>query len=128
MNSIYNEVSSSINISWTPPPAITIPPASRPERFYCTQIVTGTETISRGCNRSEEINEDISFVLSNIMCGVNYNITVIPFNRLGDGAARLVELPGMEIVYNHYDATLIEDLTNGLFLISLFIDVRLSID
>ncbi len=101
MDSIYNEISNSINISWTPPPAITITPASSPERFYCVQIVTGTETISRGCNRSEEMNEDTSFELSDITCGVNYDITVIPFNRLGDGQVRLVELPGMAIVYNH---------------------------
>ncbi len=101
MKSIYNEISNSINISWIPPPAITIPPASRPERFYCVQIVTGTETISRGCNRSEEMNEDTSFGLSDIMCGVNYDISVIPFNRLGDGQVRLVELPGMAIVYSH---------------------------
>ncbi len=95
MVSIYNEISSTITISWTPPSAITIPPASTPERFYCVQIVTGTETVSRGCDRSVDMNEDTSFVLSDVTCGVNYNITVIPFSRLGDGPARMVEFPGI---------------------------------
>ncbi len=56
--------------------------------------MTGTGTISRGCNRSEDMT---SFILSNVTCGVNYDITVIPFNRLGDGPARLVEFPGIII-------------------------------
>lgn len=91
----YNVVDSTANILWSPPPALTIPPADRPEIFYCVQIVIdGSNAESRGCNRTGDKNEDTSIMWQNIMCGVNYDITVIPFNRLGDGPARTLEFPG----------------------------------
>ena len=59
-------------------------------RFYCVEVVnqtaaTMTTIQSIGCNRSEDRNEETSVMLENIVCGVNYKITITPFNVVGDG-------------------------------------------
>ena len=60
-------------------------------RFYCVEVVnqtaaTMTTIQSIGCNRSEDRNEETSVMLENIVCGVNYKITITrTFNVVGDG-------------------------------------------
>ena len=68
-------------------------------RFYCVEVVnqtaaTMTTIHSIGCNRREDRNEETSVMLGNIVCGVNYRITITPFNVLGDGRQSSTLLPG----------------------------------
>ena len=84
MNSVFSAVDRTLNVSWTAPPAITIPPATRPEILYCVEINNGTATESIGCNRTGDMNEETSVIISGIVCGVNYDVTITPFNRVGD--------------------------------------------
>ena len=102
LNSVFSAVDRTLNISWTAPPAITIPPATRPEIFYCVEINNGTATESIGCNRAGDMNEETSVIISDIVCGVNYNIIITPFNRVGDGVNSNVFFPGMtfKVAYN----------------------------
>ena len=95
MNSVFSAVDRTLNISWTAPPAITIPPATRPEIFYCVEINNGTATESIGCNRTGDMNEETSVIISDIVCGVNYDVTTTPFNRVGDGVISTLIFPGM---------------------------------
>ena len=95
LNSEYSAVDGTFNVSWTAPPAIVIPPATTPERFYCVEISNGTGTESISCNRTGDMNNETSVIISDIVCGVNYNVTVTPFNRVGAGEASSVSFPGM---------------------------------
>ena len=95
MKSVFNIVDRTLNISWTDPPAITIPPATRPEILYCVEINNGTVTESIGCNRLGDMNEETSVIISDIVCGVNYNVTITPFNRVGNGVNSNVSFPGV---------------------------------
>ena len=95
LKSVYSSVDRTLNISWTAPPAITIPPAIRPEIFYCVEINNGTATESIDCNRTGDINEETSVIISDIVCGVNYDVTITPFNRVGDGVMSTVIFPSM---------------------------------
>jgi len=94
LNSQYDVIDRTLNISWTAPSAITIPPASRPEIFYCVKINDGAAIEFIGCNRNEDMNENQTIVLSDIVCGIYYDITIIPFNRVGDGNISEVSFPG----------------------------------
>ena len=85
LNSVFSAIDRTLNISWTAPPAITIPQATRPERFYCVEINNGTATESIGCSRTGDMNEETSVIISDIVCGVNVSVTITPFNRVGDG-------------------------------------------
>jgi len=69
-------------------------PATRPEIFYCVEINNGTAIASIGCNRTGERNEETSVVISDIVCRVNYVITITPFNRVGDGVNSTLSFPG----------------------------------
>ena len=102
LNSVFSAVDRTLNISWTAPPAITIPPATRPEIFYCVEINNGTATESIGCNRPGGMNEETSVKISDIVCGVNYDVTITPFNSVGDGVNSDVSFPGMtfKLEYN----------------------------
>jgi len=51
-----------MNISWTAPAAITVPPDTRPEIFYCVEINNGVSTDFLGCNRTGDMNEETSVV------------------------------------------------------------------
>ena len=93
MNSAYSTVRT-LTISWTAPPAIPIPPATEPEIFYCVEINNGTATESIGCNRTRDMNEETSVMISDIVCGVNVSVTITPFNRVGDGQNSMVLFPG----------------------------------
>ena len=95
LNSVYSSADRMLNISWTAPPAITIRPASRPEIFYCVEINNGTAIESIGCNRTGHMIEETSVVISDIVCGVNYDVTITPFNRVGDGVIATVIFPSM---------------------------------
>ena len=97
LNSVFSAVDRTLNISWTAPPAITIPQATRPEIFYCVEINNGTATESIGCNRTGDMNEETSVIVSDIVCGVNYDVTLTPFNRVGDGVNSTVLFPGMTL-------------------------------
>ncbi len=94
LRSIYNVMDNTINISWTPPTAITVPPNPTPEIFYCIQISNGTETERIGCNKSVDMNIKTSITVENIMCGIRYNVIVTPFNRRGGNSPTTLELPG----------------------------------
>ena len=94
---MYSSVNRTLNISWTAPPAITIPPTTRPEIFYCVEINNGTATESMGCSRTGDMNEETSVIISDIVCGVNYDVTITPFNRVGDGVNSNVSFPGMTL-------------------------------
>ena len=96
-NSEYHAVDRSFSISWTAPPAISVPPATGPEIFYCVGISNATATESIGCNRTGDMNEETSVIISDIVCGMNYNVTINPFNRVGDGEASNVSFPGMTL-------------------------------
>ena len=98
MNSEYSAVDRTLTISWTAPPAITIPQAAGPEIFYCVEINNGTATESIGCNRTEDMNEETSVIISDIVCGVNYDVTITPFNRVGDGVNSNVSFPGIQLM------------------------------
>ena len=93
-SSQYNAATSSLNITWSPPRALTVPLATRPERFYCVQVINGDMMESTGCDNSS-MNEETSYVQGNVMCGVNYTITIIPFNRLGNGIESSILIPGI---------------------------------
>ena len=95
LNSVFSAVTGTLNISWTAPPAIAIPQATRPEIFYCVEINNGTATESIGCNRTGDMNEETSVIISDIVCGVNYDVIITPFNRVGDGVNSNVSFPGM---------------------------------
>ena len=95
LNSVFSTVDRTLTISWTAPLAITISPASRPEIFYCVEINNGTATESTGCNRTGDMNEETSVIISDIVCGVNYDVTITPFNRVGDGVNSNVSFPGI---------------------------------
>ena len=97
LNSEYSAVDSTLHISWTAPPAITIPPVTRPEIFYCVEISNGTAE-SIGCNRTRDMNEETSVIISDIVCGVNYDVTITPFNRVGDGVNSTVSFPGIQLI------------------------------
>ena len=73
-----------------------MPPATRPEIFYCVEINNGTATESIGCNRHGDMNEETSVIID-IVCGVNYNVTITSFNSVGDGANSNVSFPGMTL-------------------------------
>ena len=94
LKSEHSSVDRTLNISWTAPPAITIRPATRPEIFYCVKINNGTVTGSIGCNRTGDMNEETSVIISDIVCGVNYDVTITPFNRVGDGVISTILFPG----------------------------------
>ena len=96
-NSEYHAVDRSFSISWTAPPAITIPPATGPEIFYCVEISNGTATESIGCNRTGDMNEETSVIISDIVCRVNYDVAITPFNRVGDGVNSIAFFPGMTL-------------------------------
>ena len=102
LNSVFSAVDRTLNISWTVPPAITIPQATRPEIFYCVDISNGTATESMGCNRTGDINGETSVIIYDIVCGVNCDVTIIPFNRVGDGVNSNVSFTGMtfKVAYN----------------------------
>ena len=95
LNSVYNSVDRTLNISWTAPPSMVIFPASRPEIFYCVEINNGTATESIGCNRTGDMNAETSVIISDNVCGVNYDVTITPFNRVGDGVISTVIFPSM---------------------------------
>ena len=97
MNSVFSAVDRILHISWTAPPAITIPQATRPEIFYCVEINNGTTTESIGCNRTGDMNEETSVIISGYVCGVNYDVTITPFNRVGDGVNSNMSFPGMTL-------------------------------
>ena len=92
-NSKHNIMDRTLNISWTAPTAVTILPATRPEIFYCVEINSGTATESIGCNRAGDMNEETSVIISDIVCGANYEVIIIPFNRVGDGVNSTVTFP-----------------------------------
>ena len=94
LNSVFSAVDRTLNISWTAPPAITIPPATRPEIFYCVEINNGTATESIGCNRTGNMNEETSVTISDIVDEGNYDVIIIPFNRVGDGVNSTILFPG----------------------------------
>ncbi len=94
LRSIYNVMDNTINIFWTPPTAITVPPALTPEIFYCIQISNGTETEQIACNKSVDRNSNISITVKDIMCQTHYNVMVTPFNRRGGNSPTTLELPG----------------------------------
>ena len=71
-----------------------MPPATRPEIFYCVEINNGTATESISCNRTGDMNEETSVIID-IVCGVNFNVTITPFNSVGDGVSSNVLFPGM---------------------------------
>ena len=102
LNSVFSAVDRTFSISWTAPPAISIPPATRPEIFYCVEINNGTATESIGCNRTGGMNEETSVIISDIVCGVNYDVNITPFNRVGDGVNSNVFFPGItfKVAYN----------------------------
>ena len=52
---------------------------------------------STGCDGS--INEETSYLLDSVMCGVNYTITIIPFNRIGNGTRSDLLFPGMSTLF-----------------------------
>ena len=93
LTSEYNAATSNLNISWSPPAALTVPPATTPERFYCVQVMYGEMMESRGCDGS--MNEETSYLLQNVGCGVNYTIAIVPVNRVGNGTESSVLLPGI---------------------------------
>ena len=92
----YNVMDSSVTISWSPPPALVISPAIIPERFYCVEVFDQTMSVidSRGCDRNVNRSEETSFILTNVVCGTNYDILVTPFNQIGDGVKSTVLFPG----------------------------------
>jgi len=83
-----------LNLKYNEIAAITFSPATRPEIFYCVEINKGTTTEFMGCNRTGDMNEETSVVISDIVCGVNYDITITPFNRVGDGVNSIALFPG----------------------------------
>ena len=97
MKPTYSALDRTFSISWTAPPAITIPPATRPEILYCAEINNGTATESIACNRTGDTNEETSVIIPDIVCGVNYDVTITPFNRVGDGLDSNVSFPGMTL-------------------------------
>ena len=97
LTSQYNAATSNLNIIWSPPPALTVPPATTPERFYCVQVIYGEMMESRGCDDS--MNEEISYLLDSVTCGVNYTIIIIPFNRIGNGTGLDLQFPGMSTLF-----------------------------
>ena len=42
------------------------------------------------------MDEETSVIISDIVCGVNYNVIITPFNRVGDGVNSNVSFPGMK--------------------------------
>ena len=97
LTSEYDAATSNLNISWSPPAALTVPPATTPERFYCVQVIYGEMMESTGCDDS--INEETSYLLNNVMCGVNYTITIIPSNRISNGTGLDLQFPGMSALF-----------------------------
>ena len=96
----YNVIDSSVNISWLPPPALAVFPAAMPERFYCVEVINQTSPSmsvidSIGCDQTTNQSDETSFLLTNVVCGTNYAITVTSFNRIGDGGQSTVLFPGM---------------------------------
>ncbi len=95
----YSALDNTVNISWIPPPAIIVPAfgqnIDRPEIYYCVHVSNGSITTSIGCNRTGDRNEETSVLLDNAVCKEEYNVTIIPFNRLGDGAPVLAQFPGV---------------------------------
>ena len=64
-------------------------------KWSTKQLHTTMTTIqSIGCNRSEDRNEETSVIIDNIVCGVNYRITITPFNVVDDGRQSSTLLPG----------------------------------
>ena len=102
LNSILSAVDRTLTISWTAPPAITIHPATRTEIFYCVEINNGTANVSIGCNRTGDMNEETSVIISDIVCGVSYDVTITPFNRVVDGVKSNVLFPCItfKVAYN----------------------------
>ena len=93
LSSQYNAATSTVQIIWTPPPALTVPLANTPERFYCVQVMYGDMMESRGCDGS--MNDETSYLLENVTCGVNYTFTIIPINRIGNGSGSSLLFPGV---------------------------------
>ena len=93
LTSQYNAATSNLSITWIPPAALTVPPANTPERFYCVQVKSGDMKKSRGCDGS--VNEETSYLLDDVTCGVSYAIIIIPFNRIGNGTRSDLLFPGI---------------------------------
>ena len=53
--------------------------------------------MSVGCNRPGDVNEETSVIISDIVCGVNNDVTITPFNSVGDGVNSNVSFPGMTL-------------------------------
>ena len=74
----------------------TVPFLPAPETFYCVEINNGPAAESIGCNRTRGMNEETSVIISDIVCGVNYDVTITSFKRVGDGENSNVSFPGMK--------------------------------
>ena len=94
LTSQYDAATSNVNISWSPPAALTVPPATTPERFYCVQVIYGEMMESTGCDGS--MNEETSYLLNNVMRGVNYTITIIP---ISNGTGLDLQFPDMSALF-----------------------------
>ena len=93
LSSQYNAATSTVQIIWSPPPALTVPLATTPERFYCVQAMYGDMMESSGCDGN--MNNETSYLLHNVMCGVDYTFTIIPINRIGNGTESSLLFPGI---------------------------------
>ena len=103
LTSEYDKAASIVNISWSPPPALTVTGESRPMRYYCVGVinqVSPTVSIvdSIGCNVKDERNEKTSILLENL-CGAAYTIYITPYNTLGNGISLSIAVPGELILY-----------------------------
>ena len=73
LSSDYDAATSTVSISWSPPPALTVTGESGPMTYNCVEVVNQTGTTrttiqSIGCHRREDRNEETRVKLGNIVC------------------------------------------------------------